>query len=251
MGNALRAGMVEAVAEDLDQGGFRAVEITGSSLFECSVRYSREDPWEGLDLWRRWMPNSELRSPVCQNRIGIFGMTPDSLMDLWVQTLIKHGINSFWVYDCLYNMDEMRRLCRTIDEAGGQALGAIMYGISFVRHWGARERHTRRGDHLPDGQVRYTAGARGRERARQGARVGTRAAFRGLGAPAAVAGGAAGAVRRPAHQRPDRPRPHPQTTATRADRRFRPEPDPAKDGSRREWRSRCELTERRMSPASA
>ena len=44
---------------------------------------------------------SELRSPVCQNRIGTFGMTPDSLMDLWVQTLIKHGINAIWVYDCL------------------------------------------------------------------------------------------------------------------------------------------------------
>ena len=59
-------------------------------------------------------------------------MTPDALIDLWVQTLIKHGLNSFWVYDCLYNLDEMRRLCRTIHDAGGQALGAIMYGISPV-----------------------------------------------------------------------------------------------------------------------
>lgn len=131
-GMRLRAGMVEAVAEDLDNAGFRAIEITGSSLFECSVRYSKEDPWEGLDLWRGWMPRSELRSPVCQNRIGTFGLTPDSVMDLWVQTLIKHGIDCFWVYDCLYNMQDMRRLCRTITEAGGKALGAIMYGISPV-----------------------------------------------------------------------------------------------------------------------
>jgi oxaloacetate decarboxylase alpha subunit len=49
-----------------------------------------------------------------------------------VQTLIKHGLNSFWVYDCLYNMDEMHRLCKTIAAAGGQALGAIFYGISPV-----------------------------------------------------------------------------------------------------------------------
>jgi oxaloacetate decarboxylase alpha subunit len=140
-GMRLRAGMVEAVAQDLDQAGFRAVEVTGSSLFECSVRYSLEDPWEGLDLWRKWMPRSELRAPVCQNRIGTFGMTPDSLMDLWVQALIKHGINAFWVYDCLYNMDQMHRLCKTIADAGGVALGAIMYGVSPVHTdewWSAR-----------------------------------------------------------------------------------------------------------------
>jgi oxaloacetate decarboxylase alpha subunit len=89
-------------------------------------------PLGGLDLWRRWMPNSELRSPVCQNRIGTFGMTPDSLMGLWWQTLIKHGIDCIWVYDCLYNMGQMRRLCGTIAAAGGRALGAIMYGISPV-----------------------------------------------------------------------------------------------------------------------
>lgn len=131
-GMRVRGGMLADVAGDLDRAGFRAIEVTGSSLMECSVRYSREDPWESLDLWRRWMPNSELRAPVCQNRIGTFGMTPDSLMDLYVQTLAKHGIDAMWVYDCLYNMDEMKRLCGSIADAGMKAMGAIFYGISPV-----------------------------------------------------------------------------------------------------------------------
>ena len=38
-----------------------------------------------------WILNSELRAPVCQNRIGTFGMTPDSLMDLWCRKLIDYG----------------------------------------------------------------------------------------------------------------------------------------------------------------
>jgi oxaloacetate decarboxylase alpha subunit len=131
-GMRLRGGMLERVAARLDRAGFRAIEVTGSSLMECSVRYSREDPWESLDLWRQWMPSAELRAPVCQNRIGTFGMTPDVLMDLYVQTLIKHGIDAFWIYDCLYNMNGMRRLADTIAHAGGRALGAIMFGISPV-----------------------------------------------------------------------------------------------------------------------
>lgn len=131
-GMRLRGGMMRRVAGDLEASGFRAVEVTGSSLMECSVRYNREDPWQSLDYWREWMPGSQLRSPVCQNRIGTFGMTPDALMDLWVRTLVKHGIDALWVYDCLYNMEQMHRLCDVIRDAGAQALGAVMYGISPV-----------------------------------------------------------------------------------------------------------------------
>ena len=131
-GMRIRGGMLEGIAAAMDRTGYRAIDITGSSMFECSMRYSREDPWESLDMWREWMPSSDLRSPVCQNRIGTFGMTPDVMMDLWIRTLARHGINSFWVYDCLYNLDQMKRLCDTIHAEGGQALGAIMYGISDV-----------------------------------------------------------------------------------------------------------------------
>ncbi len=131
-GMRLRGGMLERVARQMDEAGFRAIEVTGSSLMECSVRYSHEDPWESLDMWRQWMPTSELRAPVCQNRIGTFGMTPDAMMDLYVQTLTRHGIDQFWIYDCLYNLEQMRRLSITIDAAGAKAMGAIMYGISPV-----------------------------------------------------------------------------------------------------------------------
>ena len=131
-GMRIRAGMVAAAAEDIDQTGFRTVDVTGSSMFECMMRYSREDPWLGLDLWRKWLPTSELRAGTRQNCIAKFGLTPDALMDLWVRTLVRHGIDSFWIYDCLYNMDQMRRLCQVIADAGAKVVPAIMYGISPV-----------------------------------------------------------------------------------------------------------------------
>jgi oxaloacetate decarboxylase alpha subunit len=124
--------MLQQVAPLVDRAGYRALDITGSSMFECTVRYSHEDPWEGLDLWRAWMPTVTFRSGVGSNRIGTFGMTPNVLLDLWVQTLIKHGMDSFWIYDCLYNMDQMERLARVIHAAGGQAYGAIFFGLSPV-----------------------------------------------------------------------------------------------------------------------
>lgn len=131
-GMRIRAGMAADVATDIDRTGFRTVDVTGSSMFECMMRYSREDPWEGLDLWRSWMPGSRLRAGSRSNAIAKFGLTPDSLMDLWIRTLVRHGIQSFWIYDCLYNMDQMRRLCQTAYDAGAEVVPAIMFGISPV-----------------------------------------------------------------------------------------------------------------------
>ena len=53
-------------------------------------------------------------------------------MELWIRTLAKHGIDSFWIYDCLYNMDAMERLCRVVADEGCEVAPAIMYGISPV-----------------------------------------------------------------------------------------------------------------------
>lgn len=131
-GMRIRAGMAQAAAENIDRTGFHTVDVTGSSMFECMMRYSREDPWEGLDLWRSWMPNSRLRAGTRSNCIAKFGLTPDSLMDLWVRTLVKHGIQSFWIYDCLYNMEQMRRLTQVAHDAGAEVVPAIMFGISPV-----------------------------------------------------------------------------------------------------------------------
>ena len=131
-GMRLRTGQVAAVADHIDRAGYRVVDLTGSSMFECLLRYNREDPWEGLDLWRRWMPNSRLRAGSRSNCIAKFGLTPDSLMELWIRTLVKHGIDSFWIYDCLFNMDKMERLCKVAHDAGAEVAPAVMFGISPV-----------------------------------------------------------------------------------------------------------------------
>ena len=131
-GMRMKVAHLADVATDIDQAGYRVVDLTGSSIFECMMRYNREDPWDGLDVWRSWLPTSRLRSGSRSNCIGKFGLTPDSLMELWIRTLAKHGIDSFWIFDCLYNMDAMERLCRVVADVGCEVAPAIMYGISPV-----------------------------------------------------------------------------------------------------------------------
>jgi oxaloacetate decarboxylase (Na+ extruding) subunit alpha len=131
-GMRMKVAHLADVATDIEQAGYRVVDLTGSSIFECMMRYNHEDPWDGLDVWRSWLPTSRLRSGSRSNCIGKFGLTPDSLMELWIRTLAKHGIDSFWIFDCLYNMDAMERLCRVVADVGCEVAPAIMYGISPV-----------------------------------------------------------------------------------------------------------------------
>lgn len=131
-GMRIKTGMAAGVAEDIDRTGFKLVDVTASSMFECVLRYSREDPWEGLDLWRKWMPNSVFRAGSRTNCIAKFGLTPNSLMELWIKTLVKHGIQSFWIYDCLYGMEHMRNFAHMVHDAGAEVAPAIMFGISPV-----------------------------------------------------------------------------------------------------------------------
>ena len=131
-GMRMRAGHSLPVAADIDRVGYRIVDFTGSSIFEVLVRYQRENPWEGLDLVRAAMPNSRMRAGSRANAIVGMGLTPRSILELWVHTLIKHGIGSMWIFDCLFNLDEMKWMCGIVQDAGAEAAPQVMFAESPV-----------------------------------------------------------------------------------------------------------------------
>jgi oxaloacetate decarboxylase alpha subunit len=112
--------------------GFRIVDFTGSSLFEVLVRYCRENPWEGLDLVRAAMPMSRMRAGTRSNAIVGMGLTPRAILELWVNTLVKHGIGSMWIFDCLFNLDEMKWMSGVVQAAGAEAAPQVMFAESPV-----------------------------------------------------------------------------------------------------------------------
>jgi oxaloacetate decarboxylase alpha subunit len=88
----------------------------------------RENKWERLDALREMLPTSRLRIAKLASGTGKMGFTPDSILDLMITTHVKHGIDEFWILDCLYNLEKMERVCRVVSAAGATVLPAIMYG---------------------------------------------------------------------------------------------------------------------------
>lgn len=131
-GMRMQAGMALPVAPIVDRTGYRVVDLTGSSMFECLIKYCYENPWDGLDLMVDAMPRSLIRAGMRSNASVTFGVTPDALMDAWMRQLNVHGCRSFWVYDVLFNNDKTKRLAKLAKEFGAEVAGAIMFTLSPV-----------------------------------------------------------------------------------------------------------------------
>jgi oxaloacetate decarboxylase alpha subunit len=131
-GLRMRAGMALPIVPVLDRTGFNVIDLTGSTAFECLIRYCRENPWEGLDLIVDAAPRTPIRAGMRANAAVTFATTPDALMDAWMRQLNRHGCRSFWIYDVLYNVDKMHRLARVAKEFGSEVAGTVMYFQSPV-----------------------------------------------------------------------------------------------------------------------
>ena len=132
-GMRMQAGMALPVVPLIDRVGYDVVDFVGSSMMEVLVRHCQEDPWEGLDLIVAAMPRSPMRAGVRNTAIISMSVTPDALMDLWVRTLCRHGVRSFWIYDVLHwNIDKTHRLAKVAKEFGAEVVASLMYTLSPV-----------------------------------------------------------------------------------------------------------------------
>lgn len=116
----------------LDRTGFKVIDLTGATNFIVLVRDIRENPWKTLDTLVAGLPNNQVRGGNRTISVGGMSFAPDSVFDLWIATLTKHGVGSHWLFDCLYDMPNMKRAVEATHAAGAQPLPAIMYGLTPI-----------------------------------------------------------------------------------------------------------------------
>ncbi|MDX6589508.1 MAG: oxaloacetate decarboxylase (Na+ extruding) subunit alpha, partial [Solirubrobacterales bacterium] len=129
-GMRMRAYQTTPILPNLNRTGFRVVDLTGGTLFVVMLRESGDDPWAALDHIVAGLPDTGHRAGMRPVAVGSFGFVPDSMLDLWVGTLVKHGIQTHWLFDCLYDMPLMEAKAQAIQRVGGEVVPAIMYGLT-------------------------------------------------------------------------------------------------------------------------
>jgi oxaloacetate decarboxylase alpha subunit len=129
-GMRMRACQATPALPHLDATGFGTCDLTGGTFFVVMLRESGDDPWAALDWLIRGLPSTGHRAGMRPVAVGSFGFVPDEMLDLWVGTLVKHGIDSHWLFDCLYDMPLMKAKAEAIRRVGGEVVPAIMYGLT-------------------------------------------------------------------------------------------------------------------------
>jgi oxaloacetate decarboxylase (Na+ extruding) subunit alpha len=132
-GMRIRAGMVTEPGRHLDRAGYHTVELPSGSFFSVLLRYLHEDPIEAYKHMRGCLPTTRVRGGTRPSSTGRYGISPYSILDFISRyTIQKLGIDSYWIYDCLFNMPEMEHRARVVHDAGGLPFPAVMYGLSPV-----------------------------------------------------------------------------------------------------------------------
>ncbi|MGH9043117.1 MAG: carboxyltransferase [Acidimicrobiia bacterium] len=131
-GLRMRAFQAAPALPYLDRTGFTVVDLTGAGMFQVLLRTFKDDPWASTDFLIQNLPTSVLRAGMRTISVIGFGFVPDSIVDLWIHTLSRHGVKSFWIYDCLFDMGIMHRVANVALEAGAQPAPAVMYGLTDV-----------------------------------------------------------------------------------------------------------------------
>jgi oxaloacetate decarboxylase alpha subunit len=131
-GLRLRPFQAAPALPHLDATGFQTIDLTGPGMFTILLRTYREDPWAATDFLVAGLPNNRLRTATRTNSVGVMGFSPDSVVDLWINLAARHGIGSFWFFDCLYDMPRMKRVSQVIKDAGADPTPCVMYGLTEV-----------------------------------------------------------------------------------------------------------------------
>jgi oxaloacetate decarboxylase alpha subunit len=125
----MRTNMILPVAAQIDQVGFRAMEIIDGTFFKKMVRELREDPWERIRLIAGLAPRTPLRVITGRSVAG-FEFTPSSITNLWLERLVANGVREVRVSDCSNTVSVWERLVREASRVGLKTILNLVFSVS-------------------------------------------------------------------------------------------------------------------------
>lgn len=125
----MRTGMILPVASQMDQAGFKAIEIIGAAIFKKCVRELQDDPWERIRLVSQRITKTPLRA-IRSRYMAAFHITPRSISKLWLERLAANGVKEVRISDPSNTISHLQgQVCDTRD-AGLNPIINLIFSIS-------------------------------------------------------------------------------------------------------------------------
>jgi oxaloacetate decarboxylase (Na+ extruding) subunit alpha len=122
----LDTAMMLGIAPVMDRVGFEAIDFTTSTHMAVAVRFSKQDPWERLRLFRAAAPQTKLSFLTTGMRFISWEVASHELMEFAFGLLVRNGIDRFAVMDPMNNVAAMRGMADLTRKAGGRDIVAAL-----------------------------------------------------------------------------------------------------------------------------
>lgn len=127
----MTTAMMTPILDTIDRVGYDYINILGGAVFDVSVRFLQENPWERVGLLCE-----RLRTPCDGLTRGqslyTFELFPDDVVELNSQVLARRGLKVLTVYDALNDNRNIESSVRSGHEAGMQVNAMMTYTLSPV-----------------------------------------------------------------------------------------------------------------------
>lgn len=114
----------------MDSVGYDSMEMWGGATFDVAVRFLKEDPWERVRTFKKYVKKTPLKIALRgQNLVG-YKAYPDDIVEKFVEKAAEAGIDIFLIFDALQDLRNCESAFRAVKKAGKKIEGSVQYNIS-------------------------------------------------------------------------------------------------------------------------
>ena len=124
--------MMLPVVERMDAVGYDAMDLIGGAVWDVSIRFLLEDPWERIRHVRRLVTRTPLNAWVRGQSLWTFEIFPDEVVELAMERLAANGIRRATIYDHINDMEGLHVVVGKAVEVGLEVSGALVFTLSPV-----------------------------------------------------------------------------------------------------------------------
>lgn len=126
----MRTRSMLPIAPVMDEAGYDTVCVHAGVSFETAAMYLFEDPWERVRLLRQQMPKTNFDVLVRARNLWGWQSQPYDVQTLYLETLLRNGVDSFKVFDGLNDLRNMEWLIREGRRLGFKVKGLVGFNDS-------------------------------------------------------------------------------------------------------------------------
>ena len=124
--------MMLPVAARMDRVGFDSIDLIGGAVWDVSVRFLKEDPWERIRHVRKLITRTPINAIVRGQSLWTFEVFPNDVVELAIERLKANGIAQVAVYDQFNDLRNVEVCVAKANEVGLMVMGTLVFSWSPV-----------------------------------------------------------------------------------------------------------------------